>query len=203
MRNVQKTHKSKLKSADKRSKFQLLRTFLCRSSRYRRLLDDDHTAHGWVRGTVVGKASRSFRREDETSALGHFWRTPCRGIRGRRVREGVLVEPLYGVARGDRELRRHEGEFANSNYCRGAARGRRGIVTSGRLHARRDARRDYNADRQAPRIHFFARTFARTCSACARCAATAGLTCVISSLSSAARARGDITLSIDARNFRW
>ena len=96
------------------------------------LLNNDHTAHSWVRGTVIRKASGSLQREDETSVFGHFRRTPCRRIRGRRVREGVVVDPLDDVAGGDRELRRHEGEFADLNDRRGSARG------CGRIAARSD-----------------------------------------------------------------
>src|SRR5207253_10190912 len=107
-------------------------------------------------------------------------------------------DPLDGVARCDSERGGHEREVADANHRPRTAPGLRLIIFSwGRLHSWRRARQERDAERPAPQTHFFVRTFARTCSACARCAATAGLTSRARRAGSSERSDEEVSL------WRW
>lgn len=159
--------------------------------------DDERPPHHGMRGAVIGKAPGSRRDVVEALTAGHLRRTPCPRVGRGRVREWVVVGPHDGIANRYGQIGWDELELRDGNRSRLCAGCRRHRV---RCPESRGAARyaKHNAESTS---HFFASTSALTCSACARCAATAGRTAVSRLRSSAFLAAGSIWLSIDARNF--
>src|SRR5687768_11216807 len=164
--------KTKLKSAQKRRKYQLLYAFNCQLGI--RIVSSDHEgrAHDRVSGTVIWKAPGSRGDEDEALTPAEFGGSPRARVGRRRMQKGVVVGPGDRVAARDGELGGREDEAGDRDSCRCSALGSRRTALGVR-HARSEAGRKQKAESRKP-LHFFVSTFARVCSACARCAATAG-----------------------------
>lgn len=160
---------------------------------------DKRPPHHGMRGAVIGKAPGSHRDVDESLPARHLRRTPCPRVGRRRVRQRVVVGPCNGIANRNGQLARGKLEFRNRNgFVLRALR-------SGPCRGVEPGCAANSAEHKAQSLfpHFFASTSALTCSACARCAATAGRTAVSKLRSSAFLAAGSIWVSIDARNFWW
>src|SRR5687767_10442508 len=161
--------------------------------------NDQRGPHDGMSRAVIGEAPRPYRNEAEALSLSHLRRTPCPGVCRGRVKERVVVGPHHCVTDRDAQVRGSKPKLVDANQLRlgrrtgpGSARGRQRPASQ---------RPECQAERRGP--HFFASTSARTCSAWARCAATAGRTAVRRPRSSEFLTACSITLSIDARNFWW